>query len=153
MNVSRCSQRRSLTALGQKRKLGVGNGVSGGKERLAFPAHSLLAVSPLSTSQQFFLASWVGHARGQAPLHPQPHCSLLLSSGLYPKWVPRGRQAKLHIPSASMVNSTVFLLPGPCSEGTPYKPRVHSPGGLDITAQKLCQGTWCHSLAHPFCTY
>lgn len=30
VNVSRCSQRRSLPALGQKRKLRVGNGVSGG---------------------------------------------------------------------------------------------------------------------------
>lgn len=33
MNVSRFSQKSSLTALGQKRKLRVGNGVSEGKER------------------------------------------------------------------------------------------------------------------------
>lgn len=68
-NAARESQRRSLTALGQKRKLRVGNRVSGGREELALPAHSALTVSPFSSSQQSSLSKLSGPCNG-APLHP-----------------------------------------------------------------------------------
>lgn len=67
-NVARESQRRSLTALGQKRKLREGSRVSGGREELALPAHSPLTVSPLSSSQQSFLSKLSGPC-DWAPLH------------------------------------------------------------------------------------